>query len=302
MGPVLVDVGPRDGLQDEPIVLDPRTRADYANRLANSGFRRIEVTSFVNPERVPQMADAERVVENLSEASLAASSALVLNEQGLQRAHKSGLGEINYVVVSTDTFSLRNQGFSTSDSIKRWSKVWQLCQEHGIRTTLTLAAAFGCPFEGEVPVDRLRCILSSVVGSPPDEICLADTIGVAVPTDIVERLDLVKEVVPQARTRLHCHNTRNTGLANAYAATIWGVEALDASTGGLGGCPFSPSSTGNVPSEDLIYMLERMGHDTGIRLLDIIDTASWVCAELNRTPTGMVVSAGQFPPVVDSTD
>jgi hydroxymethylglutaryl-CoA lyase len=300
--PVVVDVGPRDGLQDEAMVLDPVKRAEYINRLSSAGFERIEVTSFVNPARVPQMANAEAVISKLTKKSLSGASALVLNERGLERAGLAGIREINYVAVVTDTFSLRNQGFDTASSLSRWDTIRNQCEADKIKTTLTLAAAFGCPFEGEVSNNYLYSLLLRVADSPPDEICVADTIGAAVPTDVIRILNLVKEVLPAVRTRLHCHNTRNSGMANAYAAVVWGVGALDSSTGGLGGCPFSNSTTGNIPSEDLIYMLDRMGYDTGIRLSEVIDTASWICGELNRDPDGMLVSAGQFPPGYDATN
>ena len=223
-----------------------------------------------------------------------------MNERGLERAQDAGIREITYVVVVTDTFSQNNQGFDTVSSLNRWAMIRNRCEADRIKTTLTLAAAFGCPFEGEVSTSHLRSLLIRVADTPPEEICMVDTIGVAVPTDVVRRLDLVTEVLPEVRTRLHCHNTRNSGLANAYAGLIWGVGALDSSTGGLGGCPFSISSTGNIPSEDLIYMLERMGYDTGIRLREVIDTASWICGELDREPDGMVVNAGVFPPEVNA--
>ena len=302
MVPVVVDVGPRDGLQDEAMVLDPAMRAEYINRLSSAGFERIEITSFVNPARVPQMANAEDVISKLTKKSLSGASALVLNERGLERAVLAGIREINYVAVVTDTFSLRNQGFDTASSLSRWKTIRNQCEADNIKTTLTMAAAFGCPFEGEVSNSYLHSLLLRVADFPPDEICVADTIGVAVPTDVIRILNLVQEVLPAVRTRLHCHNTRNSGMANAYAAVVWGVGSLDSSTGGLGGCPFSNSTTGNIPSEDLIYMLERMGYDTGIRLSEVIDTASWVCGELNRVPDGMVVSAGQFPPIYDATN
>ena len=293
--PTLVDVSPRDGLQDESITLSPRDRADFICRLAEAGFTRIEATSFVNPQKVPQMSEAEEVIKLISDSCEAQLSALVLNERGLERAADSGIREINYVVVATDEFSLKNQGFDTNESLNRWFRVQERSQELEIKATLTIGAAFGCPYSGEVPLKHLESLLEKIRDSHPFEICLADTIGAAAPTDVIDKLNLVKDIHPDALTRLHCHNSRNLGLANAYAATVWGVDVLDSSAAGLGGCPFSVSATGNIPSEDLIYMLERMGIYTGIQLKKLLEISSWVCEKLDRESSGMLQNVGLFP-------
>ncbi len=293
---VLIDVSPRDGLQDEHIVLSPKIRAEFISRLAIAGFERIEATSFVNPKKVPQMTEAEEVIEQVPEEYRGRLSALVLNEKGLERASSSGIREINYVVVATDDFSLKNQGFDTNESVDRWLNVQQKCEELGIRATLTIGAAFGCPYSGEVDIDHLNLLLQKIIESPPFEICLADTIGAAAPNDVLEKLSLVRDLLPDSLTRLHCHNSRNLGLANAYAAIIWGVDALDSSTAGLGGCPFSVGATGNIPSEDLIYMLQRMGIENHVDLGNLLDVASWICKKLERESSGMLQNVGVFPP------
>ena len=293
--PILVDVSPRDGLQDEAITLSPKNRADFIQRLAAVGFRRIEATSFVNPQRVPQMSEAEEVIKLIPADCEAQLSALVLNERGLERAFESGIKEINYVIVATDEFSIKNQGCDTNESLKRWFRVQEKSLELDIKATLTVGAAFGCPYSGEVSLEHLSSLLEKINGSNPFEVCLADTIGAAAPTDVIKKLDLVKEILPGSLTRLHCHNSRNLGLANAYAAAIWGVDVLDSSAAGLGGCPFSVSATGNIPSEDLIYMFERMGISTGIQLSNLLDVSSWVCKKLNRESAGMLQNVGLFP-------
>ncbi len=297
---VLVDVSPRDGLQDEQVVLSPKVRAEFISRLAIAGFERIEAVSFVNPERVPQMAGAEEVIQQVPDKYRDCLSALVLNEKGLERADDSGIREVNYVIVATDDFSLKNQGFDTNESVDRWLNVQQKCEQLDIRATLTIGAAFGCPYSGEVNIDHLNSLLQKVVDSPPFEICLADTIGAAAPNDVLNKLDLVRDFLPDSLTRLHCHNSRNLGLANAYAAIVWGVDALDASTAGLGGCPFSVAATGNIPSEDLIYMLQRMGIENRVELSNLLEISSWVCEKLGRESSGMLQNVGLFPPTINS--
>jgi len=291
----IVEVGPRDGLQSEPGVLPTATKVEFIERAIAAGVRRVEVTSFVNPKRVPQMADAEAVLAALPRREGVHYIGLVLNRKGFERAAASGCNEIGMAVVASDTFNRRNQGVSTEDSISAWLDIAAAAKQAGIRPQVTVSAAFGCPFEGEVPVSRVVEIARHVAEAEPFEIALADTIGVGVPAQVIELVDRVREAVPGVALRCHFHNTRNTGLANAFAAVQAGVRTLDASLGGIGGCPFAPAATGNIPTEDLLYMLQRCGYETGISLADAIATGQWLQQQLGRPVPGMLVKAGDFP-------
>lgn len=291
----IVEVGPRDGLQSEPGVFPTVAKIELINRLIAAGVRRLEVTSFVNPKRVPQMADAEEVLAALERRPDVQYVGLVLNRRGFDRAAAAGCTEIGMAVVASDTFNRRNQGVSTDESVDAWLDIAAAAHAAGIRPQVTLSAAFGCPFEGEVPAERVVELARRVAEARPIEIALADTVGVGVPTQVTELIGRVREAVPGMPLRCHFHNTRNTGLANAYAAIAAGVATLDASVGGIGGCPFAPAATGNIPSEDLIYMLERAGFDTGISLDAMIETGKWLERQLGRPVPGMLVKAGGFP-------
>jgi hydroxymethylglutaryl-CoA lyase len=291
----IVEVGPRDGLQSEPGVMPTEVKVEFIERLIASGIHRLEVTSFVNPKKVPQMADAEQVLASLTKRAGVRYVGLVLNRRGFDRAHAAGCNEIGMAVVASDTFNRRNQGVSTEESIAAWLDIAQAAHAAGIRPQVTVSAAFGCPFEGEVPVARVVEIAKRVAEGRPYEIALADTIGVGVPAQVEELIARMREALPQMRLRCHFHNTRNTGLANAYTAVRAGVVALDASTGGIGGCPFAPAATGNIPTEDLIYMLHRSGISTGVDLDALIETGKWLQQQLGRPVPGMLVKAGTFP-------
>ena len=291
----IVEVGPRDGLQSEPGVMSTDTKIEFINRLIGAGIRRLEVTSFVNPKKVPQMADAEQVLAALSRRPDTWYVGLVLNRKGFDRALAAGCNEIGMAVVASDTFNRRNQGVGTDESIAAWLEIAALAHANGIRAQVTVSAAFGCPFEGEVSVERVLEIAQRVAEGRPHEIAFADTIGVGVPAQVTELFGRAREILPGVRLRGHFHNTRNTGLANAYAAFSAGAVALDASTGGIGGCPFAPAATGNIPTEDLVYMLHRCGVQTGLDLDQLIDTGKWLQEALGRPVPGMLVKAGTFP-------
>lgn len=291
----IVEVGPRDGLQSEPGVFPTADKIELINRLIAAGVRRLEVTSFVNPKRVPQMADAEEVLAGLLRRPDVQYVGLVLNRKGFDRAAAAGCTEIGMAVVASDTFSRRNQGASTDESIAAWLDIAAAAHAADIRAQVTISAAFGCPFEGEMPVARVVDIARRVAEARPLEIALADTIGVGVPSQVSELVGRVRDALPGIALRCHFHNTRNTGLANAYAAVQAGVSTLDASVGGIGGCPFAPAATGNIPTEDLLYMLERTGIETGISLDAMIETGKWLQERLGRTVPGMLVKAGGFP-------
>ena len=291
----IVEVSPRDGLQNEPVALSTADKIALVDHALASGLRRMEVVSFVNPIRVPNMADAEAVLDGLRTRPALRRIGLVLNRRGLDRAIAAGVDEINFVVVASDSFAHRNQGIGTAGLLTTWRDVATSARAAGLGTSVTIAAAFGCPFEGEVPAPRVASIAAEVAESAPDEIALADTIGVAAPSDVRERFAAVQRHAPGIRLRAHFHNTRNTGLANAATAIDCGVTVLDASIGGIGGCPFAPAATGNIPTEDLAYMLHRMGHQTGTDLARLIEAARWLETRVQHQVPGLLSRAGLFP-------
>ena len=258
-------------------------------------MRRIEATSFVHPQRVPQMADAEAVFAGLPRVSGVSYIGLVLNRKGFERARAAGCHEIGMAVVASETFNRRNQGVGTQESIAAWLDIARAARAAGMEANVTISAAFGCPFEGEVDQDRVLSIAEQCAGGEPAEIALADTIGVAVPSQVRDLFGGLRDRLPKVSLRAHFHNTRNTGLANAYAAVQAGVGALDASLGGIGGCPFAPAATGNIPTEDLLYMLHRMGIETGVSIDAMIETGRWLQQLIGRPMPGMLVKAGVFP-------
>ena len=291
----IVEVGPRDGLQSEPGVMPTAAKIEFIERLIDAGLRRLEVTSFVNPKKVPQMADAEQVLAGLNKRADVRYVGLVLNHKGFERAVAAGCNEIGMAVVASDTFNRRNQGVGTEESIAAWLEIAKAAHAAGVRPQVTVSAAFGCPFEGEISVDRVIDVAKRVAEANPYEVAFADTIGVGVPSQVTEILTRAREALSGVRLRAHFHNTRNTGLANAYAAVVAGVSALDSSAGGIGGCPFAPAATGNIPTEDLVYMLERMGVSTGIDLDKLLATGEWLQQTLGRNVPGMLLKAGGFP-------
>ncbi|MHB1488395.1 MAG: hydroxymethylglutaryl-CoA lyase [Acidimicrobiales bacterium] len=296
----IVEVAPRDGLQNEDVAFSTEDKVALINAAVDAGARRIEVASFVNPKRVPQMADGEAVVALLPVRADVSYIGLVLNQKGLDRALAAGLREINAVVVCSDTFGQKNQGVNSTQSVQVWAKVAEAARAAGIVPTVTLSVAFGCPYEGEVAVARVVDVVRAVAEAGPAEIALADTIGVAVPLDTAQRFEAVRTALDElgatkVRLRGHFHNTRNTGLASAWAAVQAGASALDASLGGLGGCPFAPNATGNIPTEDLVYLLERSGISTGIDPAGLLPTVKWLESKLGRRVPGLLSKAGVFP-------
>jgi hydroxymethylglutaryl-CoA lyase len=290
----IVEVSPRDGLQNERRALSTAEKVELVARAQKTGVRRVEVTSFVRPDRVPQLADAAEVVAGLAGIEIVAS-ALALNLRGYERAVDAGIAEINTLVLATETFSQANQGMSTAAAIAAAAAMRERARGAGVRLTITIGASFGCPFEGEVSDQRFAKVLERVADLGADEIALADTIGVAVPSDIERRFAMLHEYAPATATRVHLHDTRNTAIANAVAALRCGVTALDASLGGIGGCPFAPNATGNIATEDLVYLLDRMGIASGLALDSTIEQARWVTDRLGVPPAGRLVKAGGFP-------
>ena len=292
----IVDVGPRDGLQNEAVALGVEERLEFISRLEAAGVRRLEAASFVNPRRVPQMAGAEEVMAALPYAPGRSRIGLVLNLRGWERLKATSCDEANVVVCATDSFGLRNQNADTAQQIAAMAEIAaDQASNGGPPLSLTISVAFGCPFEGEVPIERIVMIAREAAALKIPEIAIADTIGAADPWDVRRRVEAVRAAAPDARFRLHFHDTRNTGLANAAAGVDAGVDVLDASCGGIGGCPFAPKATGNVATEDLAHMLERGGFDTGLDLDALVETARWINAKLGRTATSAVSRAGRFP-------
>ena len=292
----IVEVGPRDGLQNEKVQFSTENKVALIERLIAAGARRIEAVSFVNPKRVPQMADAEAVMAAVPRRADVKYIGLVMNARGFERALACGVDQVNCVVVASDTFNRRNQGVGTDDSIKTLGEIAAAARGANMPLSVVVAAAFGCPFEGEMPIGRLVDVLDKIAEHAPREVALADTIGVGAPNEVTDRFAAVKRLMPEAVLRAHFHNTRNTGLANAYSAVAAGVTALDASVGGMGGCPFAPAATGNIPTEDLCYMLERMGVDTGLSVPALIEVSRWLEAQLGRGVPALLGRAGVFPP------
>ena len=289
----IVEVGPRDGLQNEAATLPAADKAELIRRTVAAGVRRIEAVSFVSPRSVPQLADAEAVMAAVPRRPEVRYSGLVLNQRGLGRALDAGVDEINVVVVASDTFSLRNQGCTMAEMLGRWAGLARAAGD--VPATVTIGAAFGCPFEGEIPPGRVAEIARAARDGGAAEIALADTIGVGVPAQVRDLVDRVREAAPGTPLRCHFHNTRNTGYANALTAVEAGVAALDASIGGFGGCPFAPAATGNIATEDLLYGLHRSGVATGVSAAAVAATGAWLGERLGRIPPGLLGRAGPFP-------
>jgi len=295
----IIEVGPRDGLQNQATALCTTDKVAMILKAIDAGARRIEVASFVNAERVPQMADAEAVIAALPLRRAVTAVGLVLNERGLDRALGTRVDEIGFVAVASDAFGLRNQKQTADESVAIASHIIRRARTAGRRAQVTIAVAFGCPFTGEVPVARVVALARKLAAAEPLEIAIADTIGVAVPAQVKALVSALREAVPQIPLRCHFHNTRNTGLANAYAAVEAGISRLDASMGGIGGCPFAPAATGNIATEDLVYMLERSGYTTGYDLNALVALAPWLAERLGlRELPAMVSRATIFPPDV----
>lgn len=293
----IVEVGPRDGLQNESVILSTSQKVDMITRLADAGLRRIEVASFAHPEKVPQMADAEAVLAALPSRDDVSYIGLILNWRGWRRATETDVDEINMNVSASNTFNLRNQGSHTDDTLNVLSQVVLDARDQGIPVTATIATAWGCPFEGEVPIERLLFVAGAIAAAGVAEIALADTIGVADPWSVTERIASVRQVIGNIPLRAHFHNTRNTGMANAYAAVKAGVTTLDSSVGGIGGCPFAPAATGNIPTDDLVYMLDRAGMATNVSLDAVIKVSRHMTTLLDRPLEAMLPKAGGFPSV-----
>jgi isopropylmalate/homocitrate/citramalate synthase len=291
----ICDVAPRDGLQNEAKILEPADRTELVDRLAAAGVPRIEAVSFVNAELVPQMAGAEEVVSGIDRREGVVYAGLALNERGYDRLRETELDEVHFAFAASETFNRKNQNAAPEESVEVAKRIVDRAHADGIRATVTIGVSFGCPFEGAVDPGRVLGFAEELVGAGADEVVFADTVGVAVPHQVKELVGAGTKL--GAPVGVHLHNTRNTGFANAYAALEAGATVLDASAGGIGGCPFAPRATGNICTEDLIYMLHGEGIDTGIDLDALISVAEWLEAKLGRQLPGQVYRAGSFAPV-----
>lgn len=289
----IVEVSPRDGLQNERAIVSTAQKIELIARAQRAGIARIEVASFVNPARVPQMADAEAVVAGLQGGAIHVG--LVLNMKGAERAAKTSVHEFGCVAIATDTFGLKNQGQTSAESVLEARRILRFARSEGRRGNVTISAAWGCPFEGEVDPARVVSMAIDLADEAPVDIAIADTIGVGDPWRVEALFVRLREALPGVRFRAHFHNTRNTGLANAYAAYKAGVRTLDGSLSGVGGCPFAPAATGNIPTEDLLYMLARGGVETGVDLAAACEAALWLEGVIGRKTPGLVAKAGPFP-------
>ena len=297
----LVEVGARDGLQNEKVVFDTASKLSLINRAIDAGVKRLEVASFVHPKRVPQMADAEAVIAGLPDSKDITYIGLVLNKRGVLRAietragGKRGIDEVGAVAVATDGFAQANQGQTRAESVEVAGDIIRLAKAEGMTGQITLSASFGCPFEGYVDPAVVVDMAKRSADFEPREIAIADTIGVGVPSQVTDLVGRLKEAVGHIPLRAHFHNTRNTGIANAWAAYVAGVDTLDASLGGMGGCPFAPKATGNIATEDLVYMLQQSDVEVGVSLEKLITAADWLGEKLGRPVPAMVAHAGGFP-------
>jgi hydroxymethylglutaryl-CoA lyase len=291
----MVEVGPRDGLQNESVLFTTSQKLELIGRALDAGTRRIEAASFVNPKLVPQMADAEAVAAALPRRDGVVFIGLVLNKRGALRAIEAGMDEVGAVCAASDGFASRNQGMTADASLAMCCEVVRLAREHGRRAQITISTAFGCPFDGEVNPLRVVEMARAAAAVGPVEIAVADTIGVASPGEVSIMVERVAAAIKPLPVRVHFHNTRNTGLANVWAAVQAGAQIVDASLGGIGGCPFAPRATGNVPTEDVAYMLQRSGYHTGLDLDRLIASARWLAGAMGRDVPGLLSRAGAFP-------
>ena len=291
----IVEVGARDGLQNEPVSLSTEQKLTLLSALADAGVRRAEAVSFAHPKLVPQMADTESVMGNLDLGEGFTPIGLVMNWKGWLRAKATNLKQVNFSVATSNTFNQKNQGAPAAELLAMLSDIVAEAGELGIAVGAVISTAFGCPFEGEVSEAQFMAVAEPLAAMSLLEYGPADTIGVATPWDVTRRLQLLKALGRNAALRAHFHNTRNTGIANAYAAIEAGVDVLDASVGGIGGCPFAPNATGNIPSDDLVYMLHREGIETGINLTKLIAVSHWLEPLLEHEVPALLPKAGEFP-------
>ena len=292
------EVGPRDGLQNEPETLSADTRVDFVDRLTEAGLPAIEVGSFVSPKAIPQLADSEEVFRRIRRASGVRYSALVPNMKGFERALNAGVLEIAVFTAASETFNRRNINAGVDESIERFRPIVERARQEKIRVRGYVSTAFGCPYEGAVPPEAVREVVQKLLDLPVDEISIGDTIGVATPAGVYEVIEtLYGAGVTRAVLALHFHDTRGTALANVYAGLECGVTTFDSSAGGLGGCPYAPGASGNLATEDLLYLLQGLGIETGVSLSGVVEASKALAAVLGRRPPGRYLAAVAGGPV-----
>ena len=291
----IVEVGPRDGLQNDPGNLTTAQKLEFIARLEACGARRMESGSFVSPKAVPKMADSTEVFMGLDRSRPTRHIALALNEKGVRRAIDAKADEINFVLVAGEGFGRRNQGMSPSESADMLEQCAPLIHEAGIPLSATISVAFGDPYDGEVDPAVVANLAARAQRAGIGELALGDTIGVASPWQVRAVIERVLIEAPDVFLRMHFHDTRGAALANVAAAIEEGVDVIDASCGGIGGCPFAPAATGNVATEDVVYMLERSGFETGLDLSKLIETAKWLETVLGHPVSSSLSKAGPFP-------
>ena len=297
----IVEVGPRDGLQNEKVVISTEDKVEFIGRLEAAGARRLETVSFVHPGRVPQMADAEAVMAALPTAPDVTRIGLVLNQRGWDRAVATGVDQANVSIAASDGFALKNSGLNVAQQVEMLAEI--VGRSHnmagapgaGPSVTAIISTVWGCPFDGEVSDDQVEALVRDVAALGVREIGLADTIGVGDPWAVRRKVEIARKAAPDATLRLHFHDTRNTALANVFAGVEAGIDVIDASVGGIGGCPFAPGATGNVATEDVVYMLHRAGFETGYDLDALIETARWIGGKLGRPAPSALSRAGGWP-------
>ncbi len=291
----IVEVGPRDGLQNEALLVSSADKVELIRRCIAAGARRIEIASFVNPRKVPQMADAEAVVEALGRPAGVTRIGLVLNLRGAERALAAGADQLGAVAVASDTFGVRNQGQDSAQSVAEAKAIIGMAKAAGRSAQVTIAAAFGCPFEGEIDPARVVEMARQLAAAGPCEVALADTIGVAVPAQVTALVAAIRKAIAPLPVRVHFHDTRNTGVANAWAAVEAGAVTVDASLGGFGGCPFAPGAAGNVGTEDVAWMLARSGIETGLDMRALVDASHWLSGVMGKDLPASLSRAVPFP-------
>ncbi len=291
----IVEVGPRDGLQNEAKLVSTADKVELIRKCIAAGARRIEIASFVNPRKVPQMADAEAVVEALGPLEGVTRIGLVLNLRGAERALAAGVDQLGAVAVASDTFGVRNQGQDAAQSVAEAKAIIAMVKAVGRSAQVTIATAFGCPFEGEIDPAHVVTMARELAEAGPCEVALADTIGVAVPAQVTALVSAVREAIAPLPVRVHFHDTRNTGVANVWAAVEAGAVTVDAALGGLGGCPFAPGALGNVGTEDVAWMLSRSGFDTGLNMDALIEASHWLAGVMGKDLPASLSRAAHFP-------
>jgi hydroxymethylglutaryl-CoA lyase len=291
----IVEVGPRDGLQNDPADINVAQKLEFIARLEAAGVTRMESGSFVSPKAVPKMADSAAVFAGLKRGGRTKHIALALNETGVRRAIEAKADEINFVLVAGEGFGRRNQGMSPQESADMLAKCAPLVHEAGLPLSATISVAFGDPYDGDVDIGVIGNLAAQAQRAGIAELGLGDTVGAATPWDVRTRIERVRREAPDVTLRLHFHDTRGAGLANVFAAVEAGVVVIDASCGGIGGCPFAPGATGNVATEDVVWMLHRAGFETGIDLARMIETARWLETILGHRVSSSLSRAGAFP-------